>query len=302
MRAKKSLGQNFLVDPNLQRKIVEAVEAGPGDTVVEVGPGQGALTDRLAENAGRLVAVELDDRLAADLRARYADTPHVTIIHDDVLEWEPGPLLEARPKVVGNIPYNITSPLLFRILQWRPPAERVVVMVQREVADRVLADPGGKAYGALTVGVRAVADVRRLFDVGRGAFRPVPNVDSTVIEIRPRQGRTEVTGEAATAGAERVGADEVGADEVGAPDRGTLRALTRATFGMRRKQLQKILRIAPGYGLDGKEAVKVLEEVGVTPTARPETLAPETFVALADALARHGYPRSAHGAKEGGDR
>ena len=277
MRAKKSLGQNFLVDPNLQRKIVEAVAAGPGDTVVEVGPGQGALTDRLADDAGRLVAVELDDRLAAELQARYADTPHVTIVHEDVLEWEPGPLLEARPKVVGNIPYNITSPLLFRILRWRPPVERVVVMVQREVADRVLAEPGEKAYGALTVGIRAVADVRRLFHVGRGAFRPVPNVDSTVMEIRPRP------------------------DPAGAPDPETLRALTRATFGMRRKQLQKTLRIAPGYGLDAAEAVSVLEEVGVTPTARPETLAPETFVALADALARHGYPRGDHGTTERGD-
>ena len=276
MRAKRSLGQNFLVDPNLQRKIVDAVEAGPDDTVIEIGPGQGALTDRLAGAAGRLVAVELDDRLAGTLARRFDDDPSVTIIHADFLEWEPGELAARETKVVGNIPYNITSPLLFRLLEWRPAPERIVVMVQREVADRILAGPGEKAYGALTVGVRAVADVERLFHVGRGAFRPVPNVDSTVLEIRPRE--TEPDGdEAARAAAAGAAAER-------------LRALTRAAFGLRRKQLQKILRIAPGYGLDPDAAEAALAEVGVEPAARPETLDPDTFIALADALARRGYP------------
>lgn len=264
MRAKRSLGQNFLVDPNLQRKIVNAMEPGPADTVIEVGPGRGALTGQLAGAAGRLVAVELDDDLAAGLAREYHDHPGVTIVHHDVLEWEPTVLDAATVKVVGNIPYNITSPLLFRLLEWRPAPERIVVMVQREVADRILARPGGKAYGALTVGIRAEADVERLFNVGRSAFRPVPNVDSTVLLIRPTPDHEQ--------------------------HRGSLRSLTRAAFGLRRKQLQKILRIAPGYGLDSEAAEAALAEVGVAPTARPETLAPETFIALADALERRGYP------------
>ena len=268
MRAKKSLGQNFLVDPNLQQKVVAAVQAGPDDTVIEIGPGRGALTDRLADAAGRLVAVELDDALASDLVERFEAASHVTIAHADILEWEPGAVLEDGPvKVVGNIPYNITSPLLFRLLEWRPAPERVVVMVQREVADRILADTGEKAYGALTVGIRAKAEVDRLFHVGRHAFRPVPNVDSAVIEIRPRSDR------------------DVGSGE-------ELRSLTRAAFGMRRKQLQKILRTAPGYGLPKEEAAAVLESLEIVPTARPETLAPETFVALAAALKDRGYPRA----------
>jgi 16S rRNA (adenine1518-N6/adenine1519-N6)-dimethyltransferase len=273
------------VDPNLQRKIVDAVAPGPDDTVVEVGPGRGALTEPLAVAAGRLVAVELDDRLAEALRDRFADAPSVTIVHADILEWEPGALLRDRVKVVGNIPYNITSPLLFRLLEWRPSPERIVVMVQREVADRILADTGQKAYGALTVGIRAEADVARLFHVGRRAFRPVPNVDSTVLEIRPRRdppgARTEAGGEA----------DAGGAGGAHAPGAGALRSLTRAAFGLRRKQLQKILRIAPGYGLDADEADAVLDGLGIAPTARPETLEPETFVALAAALGARGYPR-----------
>ena len=271
MRAKKSLGQNFLVDPNLQRKIVEAVEPGAADTVMEVGPGQGALTDLLAAEAGRLIAVELDDRLAEELAGRFEGADHVTIVHADILDWEPGALLAGAPvKVVGNIPYNITSPLLFRVMEWRPAPERIVVMVQREVADRITAAPGEKAYGALTVGIRAGAEVERLFHVGRGAFRPVPNVDSTVVRIRPRPTEGPGTGDA-------------------------LRSLTRAAFGLRRKQLQKILRIAPGYELPAEQAEAVLEAVGVATAARPETLDPDTFIALAAELDRAGFPRGGPG-------
>jgi 16S rRNA (adenine1518-N6/adenine1519-N6)-dimethyltransferase len=272
VRAKRSLGQNFLVDPNLQRKIVDALDIAPEDTVIEIGPGRGALTGHLVGSAARLVAVELDDDLAAALAGRYRDRPGVTIVHADALAWDPSDVLERPPvKVVGNIPYNITSPLLFRILEWRPPPERVVVMVQKEVAERIAATPGDRSYGALTVGVQAVAAVEPLFDVGRKAFRPVPNVDSMVVRITPGQDTAEGSGDP------------------------WLRSLTRAAFGMRRKQLQKILRTAPGYGLDVDRAIAVLEDLGVRPDARPETLDPATFVALAHALAESGYPMEEEG-------
>lgn len=268
MRAKRSLGQNFLVDPNLQRKIVDALAVAPGDAVVEIGPGQGALTHHLAARADRLVAVELDDALAHSLAARYRDTPSVRIVHYDILDWEPAEVLSDRTvKVVGNIPYNITSPILFRLMEWRPVPERVVLMMQQEVADRLRAEPGEKAYGALTVGVRAVAEVEKLFDVGRQAFRPVPNVDSSVVLLRPRPVKRTVH------------------------DAETLRSLTRAAFGMRRKQLQKILRTASGYGLAQEQAEAVLEQVGARPTDRPEVLDPDTFVELAVVLERLGFPR-----------
>lgn len=266
MRAKRSLGQNFLVDPNIQRRIVDAVDPRPEDTVIEIGPGEGALTDHLVRSAGRLLAIELDDRLAPLLADRYVGLEHVQVIHGDALEWEPRELLaSASVKVVGNIPYNITSPLLFRFLEWQPPPERIVVMIQKEVADRILAPPGEKAYGSLSVGIRAVAEVKRLFNVGRGAFRPSPDVDSSVILIRP--GRP-----------------------LEPPLARALRSLTRATFGLRRKQLQKILRTATGYGLTSEEAVALCTEVGVRPQDRPETLDPGTFIALAAALLRRGYP------------
>lgn len=270
MRAKRSLGQNFLVDPNLQRKIVASLDLRADDTVVEIGPGQGALTGHLEGTVRRLIAVELDDDLADALSARYRDRPDVRIVHADFLEWEPpAELAAAAPKVVGNIPYNITSPILFRLMAWRPMPERVVIMVQKEVADRLRAEPGEKAYGALTVGIRAVASVEKLFDVGRQAFRPVPNVDSSVLRFRPRPPA-----------------------EADLPGEG-LRALTRAAFGMRRKQLQKILRTAPGYGLEPERAEAALAEVGVRPEDRPEVVDPDTFVALAAALARLGFPRTA---------
>lgn len=248
------------------------MEPSPGDTVIEIGPGRGALTDHLARSEARLVAVELDDDLAAELTARHREEPRVEIVHADVLAWDPAVVLRRPPvKVVGNIPYNITSPIVFRLLEWRPAPERIVLMVQKEVADRLVATPGEKAYGALTVGVRAEADVERLFEVGRGAFRPVPNVDSTVVRIDP--------------GARPPAGD-------------TLRSLTRAAFGMRRKQLQKILRTAPGYGLEAAAAEAVLEGVGLRPQDRPEVVDPDTFVALARALERLGFPAAHEDAGE----
>lgn len=268
-RPKRSLGQNFLVDPNLQRKIVDALEPDAEDVVVEIGPGRGALTAHLAGRVRRLVAVEKDDDLAAELSARYAGDPGVVIVRGDALEIEPAALgiVPADAKVVGNLPYNITTPLLFRLLEpgWRP--RRLVVMIQREVADRILAEPGGKEYGALSVGIRAMADVERLFAVGRNAFRPVPNVDSAVIRITPRRPPPLTPDEEAD-----------------------LRELTRAVFGQRRKQLQKVLRTVPAYGLEAAEAERLEAEVGVDLTRRPEELAPETLVELARALRRAGYP------------
>ena len=271
-RPKRSLGQNFLVDPNIQRKIVDAVDPGPDDVVVEIGPGTGALTRSLAERAGRLVAIELDDRLAAALAQEFADSPAVTVLHRSVLDVDLATIAEPeRIHVVGNIPYNITSPILFhRLARDGRPAD-IVLMVQREVADRVLAAPDTGAYGALSIGVQSVARVERLFHVGRGAFRPAPTVDSTVIRITP------VRPPAMTAAEER-----------------DLRALTRAAFAWRRKQLQKTLRAAPAYRLDAADVADLAAETGFDLALRPEALAPLQLVDLARALRRRGLPDADH--------
>jgi 16S rRNA (adenine1518-N6/adenine1519-N6)-dimethyltransferase len=272
VRAKRSLGQNFLVDSNAQRRIVESLEAGPGDEVVEIGPGHGALTQHLAGTVRRLVLVELDNQLAPALAREFAGRDDVVVVHRDVLETDIASLLDdtARAKIVGNIPYNITTPILFHLLDMDPRPDRIVVMIQREVADRILAEPGGKEYGALTVAIRAVADVERVLHVKRGSFRPVPDVDSTVIRIRPRAQADQ----ALTRDGER-----------------DLRELTRAAFSWRRKQLGTILRNAPDYELSPDEVERTLRETDLSAEQRPETIPPETFVALAGALRAIGRPR-----------
>ncbi len=268
-RAKKSLGQHFLVDQNIQRKIVEALDPQPHDSVLEIGPGTGALTRRLAGQVHRLVAIELDRDLARALQLEFAGRDDVVILHGDVLHFDLADVGSdaARLKVAGNIPYNITSPLIFRLLEHDYRPAEIVIMVQREVAERILAPPGDREYGALSVGVRSVASVQRLFHVGRSAFRPVPRVDSTVLRITPYR-------------AEPLTADE----------EKDLRSLTRAAFGWRRKQLQKILRSAPGYGLDATAVNGLSRETGIDLDARPEQLAPEDFITLARALRLRGLP------------
>ncbi|HEV2130554.1 MAG TPA: 16S rRNA (adenine(1518)-N(6)/adenine(1519)-N(6))-dimethyltransferase RsmA, partial [Longimicrobiaceae bacterium] len=251
-RAKRSLGQNFLVDPNIQRKIVEALDPQPTDEVLEIGPGQGALTRHLAGRVRRLVLVELDDELARRLREEFSADPSVEVVHADIMDV-PLERISADPavlKVIGNIPYNITTPILFSLLERRRRPREIVLMVQREVADRILAPPGNKTYGALAVGVQTVADAERVLNVGRNAFRPVPDVESTALRIVPHQPPRLLEEEEPR-----------------------VRNLTRAAFGQRRKQLQRILRDA--YRLS-PEQIEVLERaLGLDLSARPETLTPE---------------------------
>jgi 16S rRNA (adenine1518-N6/adenine1519-N6)-dimethyltransferase len=261
-RAKKSLGQNFLVDPNIQRKIVDAAKPIPQDEILEIGPGQGALTHHLAGRCGRLVLVELDDALFQELAVRYQGEASVEVVHGDFLEVDlqgvsedPGAL-----KVIGNIPYNITAPLIFKLLE-RPRPKELLIMVQREVADRILSPPGTRSYGAMAVGVRSVAEVERVMNVPRKAFRPVPKVDSTVIRIVPHR-----------------------PPKMSEAEERSLRTLTRVAFQWRRKQFQTILRNHPELGLSREEVEEVQRETSFDLTARPETFSPEELLRLATAV------------------
>lgn len=264
-RAKRSLSQNFLVDRNLQEKILRELGAVPEDVVLEIGAGHGELGGRLAGKVAEVVLVEKDDDLAPELRDRFAADEGVRVVHNDALDVDLSALIpDGRAyRVLSNLPYAITTPLLFRILDMRPPSERVVVTVQREVAERIVAEPGSKTYGALSVGVQVRGAPRVAFRIGRNAFRPVPAVDSAVVVIDPDP--------AAPSGEEEA----------------ALRRLTRVVFGRRRKQLQKILRSAPEYRLSQQEVEQLAASLGFDPRDRPEKLHPQELRALALGLIGH---------------
>jgi 16S rRNA (adenine1518-N6/adenine1519-N6)-dimethyltransferase len=259
-RPRKRFGQHFLRDRRVLERIADALALTGSETVVEIGPGRGALTDLLAERAGRLVAVEIDRDLAAHLRERYASNPRVEIVEADVLERDLGALAGGDDFVLaGNVPYYITTPILFHALR-HPRPRRAVYLVQREVADRVAAAPGGKEYGALSVNVQAVASAELLLHVPPGAFSPPPKVDSAVIRVTPRP-------------------DPAVTPEEERP----FRTFVQEAFGMRRKQMRRVVRTIAA--LDAEGADGILARAGVDPEARPETLSPETFARVVRELA-----------------
>lgn len=254
----KRLGQHFLSDQRILGRIVDALELTGQETVVEIGPGRGSLTDLLVGRAGRVIGIELDRALAELLRARYAARPEVTIVEQDVLTVVLAELAGGPYVLVGNVPYYITTPILFHAMQPPLPA-RAVYLVQREVAERIVAAPGSKAYGALSVNVQASASAELLFGIPPGAFRPPPKVDSAVIRLTP-----------------------LAAPVVTPSDVEPLRKLVLASFGLRRKQMRRVLRTV--RALSAEAAESVLARAGVDPDARPETLAPADFARVLAAL------------------
>lgn len=232
---------------------------------MEIGAGRGALTGPLLERGFRVLAIELDRALAAGLRDRWGAEDGFELVEADALEVTLPPARVGEPLwVVGNLPYAITSPLLFHVLDQVDSGGigGMVFMIQREVAERLAAEPGTGAYGALTVGVRLVADVERLFDVRAGAFRPPPAVVSAVVRLTPHQ---------------RFGLDGA--------RRERLRRLAQALFGQRRKQIQKSLRTLRSFSLTPEAVDQVALRSGLDLSRRPETLSPEEFLTLDAALA-----------------
>ncbi len=255
---RKSLGQHFLHDARALDRIVQALELTGAETVIEIGPGRGALTERLVPLARRLILIEYDRALARMLRERYAEAPTVEVVEADVLETDLGKLAGAPYVLVGNVPYYITTPILFHALE-RPRPDRAVYLVQREVAERLAAAPGSRDYGALSVNVQAVAVPELIAHVPARAFRPPPKVESAIVRLVPRP------------------------TPVIPPEReARFRTLVQQVFGMRRKQMRRIVRsLMP---LDAAGADALLLGAGIAPDARPETLAPASFAALLDAV------------------
>ena len=253
-KPKKRLGQHFLTDPRILGRIADALGVTRHDTVVEIGPGRGALTDRLIERAQRVIAVEIDRDLTKLLRERYAGEPRVTIVEADVLDVDLGAAAGGPYLVAGNVPYNITTPILFHALE-HPRARRAVYLVQREVAERVVAAPASESYGALSANVQALANAEMVFRVAAGAFTPPPKVESAVLRIVPR-------------------------DEplVSAAEEAPFRAMVVGAFGFRRKQMQRVIRELWRLGAD--DAAELLRRAEIDSAARPEVLGPADFARL----------------------
>jgi 16S rRNA (adenine1518-N6/adenine1519-N6)-dimethyltransferase len=261
LRPRKRWGQHFLCDPAVARRIVDTAELGPGAPVLEIGPGLGALTDELAARAGPLYLVEIDPGLAGRLAARHADNPQVRVLEGDVLALPLAEMVsEPSVTVVANLPYNIATPVLFRLLDLRARFPRAVVMLQREMAARLAARAGSADYGVTSVLVQAFAEVRVAFGVSRRSFLPRPDVDSAVVDIRWSAGPRA----------------EVGDVEL-------FRDVVRAAFGQRRKMLRNALAaLAARRGVAPEAACA---RAAIAPTARAETLDLGAFARLARAFA-----------------
>jgi 16S rRNA (adenine1518-N6/adenine1519-N6)-dimethyltransferase len=272
-RAKKRLGQNFLVDGGVAEQIVRALGPRADETVVEIGPGQGALTGRLVEAAGRVVAVEFDRELAPLLRARFGGRENFRLVEADALEVDfcaevsPAP----RARVVANLPYNISTAILQRLIRQRRCLSEFVLMLQREVVERITAAPGTGERGYLSVLVEAFCEAEKLFDVPPGAFRPVPKVTSTVVRLRVRP----------TPSVEEAGED-------------FFLSLVSAGFAQRRKTIQNNLRAAPDRLRARVDAAgggeRLLAAAGIEARRRPETLTLDEWVALARLIEQSSGP------------
>ena len=253
-RPKKSLGQNFLQDDNVSRKIVRLFAPQPADRIVEIGPGKGALTELLLKSVPHLTLIELDDSLAEELRLRFGDA--VTVVHDDVLKvpFESCGSAEAPVRVIGNIPYNITTPILFHIVDARTAIRDFVVMMQTEVAQRLVAQPRTKEYGILTVFLQYYCTSKILFSVSKNSFFPVPSVSSTVVHI-----------------------DFTSPSPYRAVNDRLFRRIVRGTFGTRRKTLRNGLR---NLGVPATD----FDRLSIDPELRPEELTVQDFVTVANEL------------------
>ncbi len=253
-RPKKRLGQHFLTDSRLLARIADALGATSSDTVLEIGPGRGALTTHLLQRAGKVIAIELDRELAPMLAEKLKDEPRFRMVEGDVLDQDLGALADGPYLLAGNVPYNITTPILFHAMH-RPRPTRAVYLVQKEVAERVVAAPGSEAYGALSVNVQALAAAELLFSVSARAFTPPPKVESAVIRIVPRL-------------------EPLLTPEEEEP----FRLLVQGSFGLRRKQMRRVLRTVRAW--DAARADVALSAAGIDPESRPETLSPADFLRL----------------------
>jgi len=255
-RPRKSWGQHFLIDLNIQRKILDAARIASGERVVEIGPGRGILTKGLLDRGAEVLAIEIDPLLIGLLREEIPST-RLNLIQGDALHY-PFDRIPSPYKVVANLPYYLSTPLLFRLLEARRGISRMVLMLQKEVAERLAAPVGGKNYGVLSVMVQLYADVRIAFHVSKGCFRPRPEVDSAVIVLNPLPSPRALL-----------------------RDEALFTRVVRGAFGHRRKRLINALTDA---GFERAQVEAALRRIGLDPARRGETLSLNEFAAIAETL------------------
>ena len=267
LKPRKSLGQNFLVDANILDKIVQVAELDSETGVVEIGPGLGALTERLVERAGRVVAVEIDRELVTLLERKFAEEERLIIYNQDILQVALARIIEQelgefkKIKVVANLPYSITSPIIIKLLSEELALESITIMVQKEVAERLSAKPGGKEYGSLTVYVNYYAKVETSFQVSRHVFLPKPEVDSAVVQIFPRTER-----------------------ELEPVDEKLFFTVLRASFKHRRKTLNNNLQMELAGQVTREDIIQALDAAKIDGIRRAETLSLTEFIVLSNEI------------------
>ncbi len=263
---KKKFGQNFLIDDNILRKIVEASGVGEDDFVLEIGPGIGAMTQHLCEAARKVIAVEIDGKLIEVLQETLADYDNVQVINNDILKMNLNELAEKENDgkemhVVANLPYYITTPIIMELFESHAPLASITVMIQKEVADRMKAGPGSKDYGALSLAVQYYSEVGIVAQVPPSCFIPAPKVGSAVVHL-----------------------ERAKAPKVDVKDEKLMFDLIRAAFNQRRKTLMNALKNSPSLSFSKEEIVAAIEKLGKKPTVRGEELSLEEFAMLANII------------------
>lgn len=260
---KKSLGQNFLIDANILNKIVEAAELTPERGALEIGPGIGALTERLAQQAKAVTAVEIDQRLIPILRDSLSEYSNVNVRHGDILKVDLHELFREdfsgvdKVSVVANLPYYVTTPILMKLLEERLPLDNIVVMIQKEVAQRMAAQPGGKEYGSLSIAVQYYCEPELVCIVPKTVFIPQPNVESAVIRLKLRE-----------------------QPAVQVEDEQHFFDIVQSSFVQRRKTIANNLKTRYFNGGDREQLEQLLASAGINPTRRGETLSLQEYAVL----------------------
>ena len=264
--AKKSFGQNFLIDDNILKNIVESADLKENDLVIEIGPGLGNLTHYILEKKAHVIAFEIDTDMIDILNDRFQNSDNLEIVNQDILKVDLREYIkDKKVKIIANLPYYITTPIIFKLLEYRENICSITIMIQKEVADRIVSKPHSKDYGVLTINTNYLADVKKLFNVPNTSFVPAPNVTSSVIQIVPNKEKEE---------------------RLGIIDHEMFKELVKKSFSARRKKLSNSLTNTGINGMSKQDIDEMIESVGLDLNVRAEEVSIENYVKMANIIAK----------------